>query len=175
MKKAAIILGIALAVVIGVVIGYMMTPRHQQYYYPPPQTTPSESEAPEPTPAPTPIPEITTQPEAPLNEEEVVGTLHNHQLAGGYWHHWNKYIKEGTQVTISWEADGPMSVFILTETQYEYFKVYGFNPRYIAYKRSNNGALIETLPYSDTYFIVIKNSSTFDTFKIYSAEVKLLR
>ena len=43
MKKPVIILSIALAIVVGILIGYVVIPKmHQQYVFPPPPTIPSE-------------------------------------------------------------------------------------------------------------------------------------
>lgn len=110
---------------------------------------------------------------APVQHEDVIATLNNYRLPGGYYEYWVKRIQAGRQVCISWEADGALSVYILTETQYDYFKVWGFTARYVAYDKARSGTLCRKVANTDTYYLVIKNSSLFETFKIYSAEAKV--
>ena len=111
---------------------------------------------------------------APVQHEDVIATLHNYQLPGGGYEYWVKRIQAGRQVCISWEADGVLSVYILTETQYDHFKVWGFTARYVAYEQARSGTLCRKIANTDTYYLIIKNSSVlFETFKIYSAEAKV--
>jgi len=108
-----------------------------------------------------------------VKHEKILGTLKEYTLAGQYWYYWSEYIEAGKQLSISWEADGAVSVYILTETQYDYFKDWGFSERYIAYDQATRGTLSREIRNADTYYIVIKNPSLFGTFKIYSAEAKV--
>jgi hypothetical protein len=109
----------------------------------------------------------------PVEHSQVLGTLQDYKLSGGYFHHWAYRIEAGKQASISWEADGSVSVYILTETQYDYFKTWGLTARYVAYQNSQRGTLSTKIANTDTYYFVIKNSSLFETYKIYSAEVKV--
>jgi len=111
--------------------------------------------------------------ESPLEHSEVIATLNDYQLPGGYYEYWVEHIQAGRQVCISWQADGAVSVYILTETQYDYFKVWGFTARYIAYDKARSGTLCRKIANTDTYYLIIKNSSLFETYKIYSAEAKV--
>lgn len=110
---------------------------------------------------------------APVQHEDIIATLNNYQLPGGYYEYWVECIQAGRQVCISWQADGAVSVYILTETQYDHFKSWGFTARYVAYEQARSGTLCRKIANTDTYYLIIKNSSLFETFKIYSAEAKV--
>ena len=108
-----------------------------------------------------------------VQQETVFGTLKDYRLPGQHHHHWRPYILSGRELSVSWSADGAVDVYVLTETQYEYFRVWGFTMRYVAYRQASRGTLFIGVPNSDTYFIVINNPSWVETYKVYSAEAKV--
>lgn len=108
-----------------------------------------------------------------VQHEEVIGTLRDYKLPGQHHYYWSEYIQAEYELSISWEADGAVSVYILTETQYDNFKVFGYTSRYIAFHKASHGTLSRVIQNADTYYIVIHNSSLLEIYKIYSAEVKL--
>ena len=139
-------------------------------YVSPPSSEPTPTPEFSPTPTPTLTP--TPAPPTPVKHEEVIASLHDTTLSGGNFWHPSAHLQAGTEVTISWEADGPVSAWILTETQYDDFVVMAQSSRYIGYKRGSSGTLTRELPYKDTYFFIISNSILLTNYKVYSAEVK---
>jgi len=153
-KTALLVVRVVIGIAASIAVGYILS-------------------APPPRPA---LPPTSTNPitkPAPTQREEVIGTLHNYRLPGGYHYHWDECVQAGTQLSISWDATGTVSVYILSETQYDYFKVFGLTARYVAYKESRSRTLTREIANTDTYYLIIKNSSLLGTLKIYSAEVKV--
>jgi predicted nucleic acid-binding Zn ribbon protein len=156
-----IVLVIAIAAVVsGLVIGLggnnssssnYYQPTYPTYTYQPPTTTYTYQT---PTPSYTP----TTR------------TLLSNQTVTSSYHNYNSYvIQAGKTVSLSWSADGSVSVYILTENQYDYFSFWGYHLSPAAYKSGSSGTIVYNVANTDTYYLVIKNPSLFQNVKVYSA------
>ena len=109
----------------------------------------------------------TPQPSYPTPAHEI-GRLTNYLLEGWPTFHEWPYHGAGT-ITISWECDGKVNVYILTQTQYDYFEFWGYTNRYEAFDSGHSGTVTHIARYVDTYYLVIKNPSLFERVKVYSA------
>jgi hypothetical protein len=58
---------------------------------------------------------------SPLYKEQTIGALNDQLLGGGRFYKWIRNIEEGKTISIFWEADGNVHVWVLTQTQYDYF------------------------------------------------------
>ncbi|MEM3698212.1 MAG: hypothetical protein QXQ94_12105 [Candidatus Bathyarchaeia archaeon] len=105
--------------------------------------------------------------------ENTIGEDHNRNLGGGTFIYWSVYIESGKSVSISWSADGCLYVFVLTENQFQQFKLLGTTTWYTAFGYCNSGTLTKTIENSDTYYIAISNPWVLTTIKLYSAQAKL--
>lgn len=106
-------------------------------------------------------------------QEQEIGRLTDHVLKGGYFHDWTETIQAGKTISISWEADGRLNVWILTQTQYDYFKVWGTTFRYEALKSGRSGTLVHRVSNTDTYHLIVQNPSLFENIKVYSAVARV--
>jgi hypothetical protein len=109
----------------------------------------------------------------PVHREGVIGQLNNRSMEGRTRYEWRISIEAGKTVSISWEADGNVNVFVLTETQYDYFTSWGATARYEAFRSARSGTLTYRVENTDTYHLIIQNPSYFETIKVYSAEAKI--
>jgi hypothetical protein len=107
------------------------------------------------------------------NKESAIGSVENRNLGGGTFTYWSLYIESGISVSVSWSADGCLYIFVLTENQFQQFKLLGTTSWYTAFKYCNSGTLTKTIENSDTYYIAISNPWVFTTIKLYSAQAKL--
>jgi hypothetical protein len=106
-------------------------------------------------------------------KENSIGDDHNRNLGGGTFIYWSVYIESGKSVSISWSADGCLYVFVLTENQFQQFKLLGTTTWYTAFGYCNSGTLTKTIENSDIYYIAISNPWVLTTIKLYSAQAKL--
>ncbi len=109
----------------------------------------------------------------PPSGGRVIGSVNNSVLHGGYYKDWSDTIRAGETISVSWEADGSVYVWILTQTQYDYFKMWGthFDPEELQTGRS--GTLTHYVANTDTYHVIIHNISPFKNIKIYSAVARV--
>jgi hypothetical protein len=107
------------------------------------------------------------------NMENVVGTVASKNLDRGTFTYWSLNIASGKKVVISWNADGSLYIFVLTENQFQQFKLWGTTTWYTAFDYGNSGTLTKTVENTDVYYLAISNPWIFTTIKVYSAQAKL--
>ena len=105
--------------------------------------------------------------------QREIGQLSNYMLQGRYFQDWPATIQAGETIDISWEADGSLNVWVLTQSQYDYFKVWGITFRYDAFQTGRSGSLVHHVGNTDTYHMIIQNPSLFENIKVYSAVVSV--
>ena len=110
---------------------------------------------------------------APPNGGRVIFNVNNLVLHGGHYENGSDTIRARETISVSWEADGSVYVWILTQTQYDYFKMWGthFDPEELQTGRS--GTLTHYVANTDTYYVIIHNISLFKSIKIYSAVARV--
>ncbi|MFA5368140.1 MAG: hypothetical protein WC333_09695, partial [Dehalococcoidia bacterium] len=156
-----IVLVIAIAAVVsGLVIGLGGNNSSSSNYYQ--STYPTYTYQP-------PIPTYTYQPPTPTYTPTTHTLLSDHTLFGPSYNYDSYYIPAGKTISLSWSADGYVSIYILTETQYSYFSTWGWHSNPAAYDNGNSGTLSYHVSNTDTYYLVINNPSWVTGIKVYSA------
>ncbi|MEM3697474.1 MAG: hypothetical protein QXQ94_08270 [Candidatus Bathyarchaeia archaeon] len=107
------------------------------------------------------------------SRENAIGSVENRNLGGGQFVYWSLSIESGKSVSVSWSADGCLYIFVLTENQFQQFKLLGTTSWYTAFKYCNSGTLTKTIENADTYYIAVSNPWVLTTIKLYSAQAKL--
>ncbi|MEM3705703.1 MAG: hypothetical protein QXX59_07250 [Candidatus Bathyarchaeia archaeon] len=108
------------------------------------------------------------------SRENAIGSVENRNLGGGQFIYWSLNIESGKSVSVSWSADGCLYIFILTENQFQQFRLLGTTSWYTAFKYCNSGTLTKTIENTDTYYIAVSNPWVLTTIKLYSAQSKLI-
>ena len=98
-----------------------------------------------------------------------IGRLTNYVLAGLYCQDWSMMIQAGKTISISWEADGSLNAWVLTQSQCDYLKVWGTTSSYEAMKSGRSGTLIYRVSNTDTYHLIVQNPSQVESITVYSA------
>jgi len=153
--------GIAAGVVIGLNSGGNSSSNSNggNHYYQPTYTYPTYTYQPQPT----------YTPYTPTQQHVL---LSNYTMFGPSNEVFDYTIEAGKTISVSWSADGLIYVWILTETQYDYFinSMWGVTTtNYQAFKTGETGNLVYNVTYTDTYYIVIRNTSYVSGVKVYSA------
>lgn len=91
------------------------------------------------------------------NRENEIGSDGNKNLGGGTFTYWSLRIESGKSVSVSWGADGCLYVFVLTENQFQQFRLLGTTTWYTAFKYCNSGTLTKTIENTDTYYLAVSN------------------
>ena len=78
-------------------------------------------------------------------------------------------IQGGKTLTLTWSADGNLDCFIFTENQYNNFKPIGLLSGYLQHGAGSQGTITVTLQNSDTYYVIVRNQTTFGLVKLYQA------
>jgi|GEM_PF-6221052 len=92
-------------------------------------------------------------------------------LASGVDSHAIETIQAGSIVSISWNADTNVDIYILTETQYPYFHTYGTPVEYIGHQSNQSGFMTCHIANTGTYYLVISRpgNGAYSSATIYSA------
>jgi hypothetical protein len=140
--------------------------------------TPAPAPAPAPVPAPTspaPKPPATTVPPPTTTSRQWAWVPSpGNIVTGGSYAYFplnGAYVEAGRTLSLSWQADGNLECFILTENQYNNFKSnLGIVSARMAYGSGMNGAISAYIQNSDRYYAVIRNTFTLGpSVKLYQA------
>lgn len=99
--------------------------------------------------------------EVTVQREERIATVGEQVLSGGYYiavPSGGINIEPGKTFKVSWSADGNLNVYILTETQFEYFKFWGTTFNYEVYYHGKEGTISFEVRHKDRYYGIVSNS-----------------
>ena len=113
-----------------------------------------------------------------VQREQTLDTKNNLIISGGYYTTLPSsgvYINSGKTLKLLWSADGSLDVYILTETQFEYFKVWGTTSNYEAHSYGKEGTISANIKHDDKYYAVVSNTPLFgSSVKLYQAQAILV-
>ena len=80
------------------------------------------------------------------------------------------YITSGHTLSLSWQADGSLDCFILTQNQYNNFKPLSIASAWEGHQSGSSGTITAYIQNSDTYYAILRNTFTFgSSVKLYQA------
>jgi len=112
-----------------------------------------------------------------VQREQTLDTKNNIIISGGYYIPLPQdgvYINSGKTLKLSWSADGNLDAYILTETQFEYFKVWGTTSNYEAHSYGKEGTISANIQHDDKYYAVVSNTLLGQSVKLYQAQAILV-
>ena len=111
------------------------------------------------------------------NKEKIVHSVSG-TISGGYFFALPPngiYLNSGKTLKLSWSADGYLSAYILTETQFKDFKIDGIASNYEAKGYAREGIISTRIRHNDRYYAVVSNSPIFASpIKLYEAKAILI-
>ncbi|RLG97841.1 hypothetical protein DRO19_05225 [Candidatus Bathyarchaeota archaeon] len=111
-------------------------------------------------------------------KEQTLYTKSSETIPGGYYVPLppdGVYVESGKTIKLSWSADGYLDAYILTETQFEDFKIDGIVSNWEAHSYGKEGIISANIRHNDKYYAVVSNTPLLSSpVKLYQAQVVLV-
>ena len=80
-------------------------------------------------------------------------------------------VESGRTLTVTWDADGTLAVFLLTSDQYHKFSAGQAIPASAAYQQASQGSFTYYVQSPDSFYVLLRNLYPAAAIRVYQAEL----